>query len=234
MKAHANNMNSAEEIIEIPLGSDLYPVSLSSIKNPPKVLYARGNLSLLKQPPGVSIVGTRNATSNGLKITHRISQFVVSQNAIVISGLALGIDAAAHNGCLDVGGQTIAVLAGGLHEATPKQNSGLGQRILQNNGLWVSEHEPGIQPQKRFFVARNRIQVGLSACSIVVESDIQSGTTSHAQFCVNENHPLFAVVPEAGNPMDLRSAGPEMMVGQMRAIPLRSKQDYNEILKVVA
>ncbi len=88
------------------------------------------------------------------------------------------------------GGKTIAVFAHGLHMAQPKRNASLAEQILVNGGLWVSEHPTGTPVARQNFVPRNRIQVGLSCCSIIVEATIKSGTTTHARFCVQEHHPL--------------------------------------------
>ncbi len=217
----------------IPLGAPLYPASLAKIKNPPKILYARGNIELLKQCPGVAIVGARNATDNGLKITERITEYVVEQNAIVVSGLALGIDAKAHASCLAAGGKTIVVLAHGLHMAQPHKNTKLAEQILDAAGLWVSEHPVGTPVSRNHFVPRNRIQVGLSACSVIVEASSKSGTTAHARFCIQEQHPLFAVIPQENNPLKLNSEGPIMMVKEMGAIGLQSKDDYPKLAEAI-
>jgi DNA processing protein len=225
------NTEIKPEIHAIDLESKIYPNHLRHIKNPPSVLYARGNLDLLRMQPGVAIVGTRNATSNGLKITQRITKFCVANSAVIVSGLALGIDAQAHRSCVNAGGKTIAVLAHGLHMAQPRANLELAFQILESDGLWVSEHPSGTPAARQHFVPRNRIQVGLSRCSIVIESDIKSGTTTHAKFCIEENHKLFAVVPAEGNPLRLNSAGPEMMVKDMGAIPLKSKEDYDLLIQ---
>ncbi len=217
----------------IPLGSSLYPKNLAEIKNPPKVLYARGNFELLKQCPGVAVVGARNATNNGLNITGRITEYIVEKNAIVVSGLALGIDAKAHESCLAAGGKTIAVLAHGLHMAQPYRNLKLAEQILDEGGLWVSEYPTGTPASRNHFVPRNRIQVGLSACSVIIEAASKSGTTSHARFCVQEQHPLFAVIPQEGNPLRLNSEGPVMMVKEMGAISLQSKDDYSKLAEAI-
>ncbi|WP_158657832.1 DNA-processing protein DprA [Agarilytica rhodophyticola] len=222
-------MQQNTEIHAIDQDSDYYPDSLRNIMSPPRILYARGNLDLLVSSLGVAIVGTRNATTNGLKITNRIARHCVSLGATVVSGLALGIDAEAHRGCLDVAGNTIAVLAHGLHTAEPKANQQLGYQILESGGLWVSEHPEGARASRQNFVPRNRIQVGLSKCSIIVESDVRSGTTTHAKFCVQEKHPLFAVIPQEGNPLKLHCKGPEMMVRDMGAKALVTKDDYSLI-----
>jgi len=214
------------EIIEIKKGESLYPAWLASIMAPPPKIWVKGNIDLLLTPPGVSIVGSRDCSKAGLEIARRLSAHITQLNLPVVSGLALGIDAAAHQGCIDAGGKTIAVLASGLHEATPKSNSKLGAQILETGGLWVSEHPPGTPARRQNFVPRNRIQVGLSRCSIVVESSEKSGTTTHAKFCVDEKHPLFAVLPQQGNPLNLNYLGPQMLHNTMGAIPITSKNDY--------
>lgn len=205
------------------LGMIGYPLHLSSIRNPPLVLYSRGNTKLLKQP-GIAIVGTRKATQNGITIAKRLAIACVEQNISVISGLALGIDAAAHSGALS---NTIAVLASGLHEATPSQNARLGSDILNNGGLWVSQHPPGTSARKENFVPRNRIQVGLSGASIIVESEIKSGTATHAKFCIDEKHTLFTVLSDKS--LGLLSEGPQHFVDTLGAIPLRTKEDYPKL-----
>jgi DNA processing protein len=103
---------------------------------------------------------------------------------VIISGLASGIDYAAHSSCLANNGNTIAVLAHGLHMIYPSKNTALVNSILDNGGLWISEHPFGTEPKKHLFVLRNRIQVGLSMFSIIVEAKKKSGTMSHADFCL--------------------------------------------------
>lgn len=221
------DLHEQHGIAVIPKGSEYYPNHLADIMSAPAVLYARGNLELLKQPAGISIVGSRDATRAGLEIARRMAHYVASRGHVVVSGLALGIDAAAHKGCLEAGGKTIAVLAHGLHAATPKKNAGLANDILDSGGLWVSEHPVNTKAQRHYFVARNRIQVGLSQSSVIVESDIKSGTMTHAEFCLKEKHKLFAVMPQTEeNPLRLKCSGPEFLVAQKNAISIKSKEDY--------
>ncbi|WP_444904996.1 DNA-processing protein DprA [Microbulbifer sp. CnH-101-E] len=169
------------EIVEIQRGNPEYPVGLEDTPNPSATLFARGNVSLLNRP-GVAIVGSRNASPNGLEIARRIAGYITTKGNVVISGLALGIDAVAHEGALAAGGDTIPVLAHGLHTANPRANYKLAMRILDTGGLWVSEHPEDVSPQRHFFVARNRIQVGLSQSSVIVESAASSGTMKHVDF----------------------------------------------------
>ncbi len=160
----------------------------------------------------------------------RSAAFVNHKGFSTVSGLALGIDAAAHTGSIEVGGPTIAVLASGVDLFTPKQNATLGQRILETGGLIVSEQPPGTPATREKFVPRNRIQVGLSSTSIIVESSIKSGTMTHARFCYDEKHPIFVVMPQDGNPLNLNYAGPQKLINEMGATPLYSKDDYYLII----
>ncbi|MGD8939822.1 MAG: DNA-processing protein DprA [Gammaproteobacteria bacterium] len=216
------------DIVSIPIDSPDYPAGLRSIHNPPQTLYVRGNIELLHRP-GVAIVGTRQCSKAGATIAQRIAKFLTEQCYVIVSGLALGIDAAAHEGGIE---RTIAVLAHGLHEAFPKANAGLAKRILDSGGAWVSEHPEGIPPSRDKFVPRNRIQVGLSVGSIIVESDIKGGTMTHANFAIKESHPLFAVLPQdSTNTMGLNCSGPQKLVDEKGAIAIRSKQDYSVLLE---
>lgn len=208
-----------------------YPKSLRLIKNPPPVVFIKGNVELFNNLQAVAVVGTRKVTSNGAKIAHRISAHMAEHDWTVVSGLAIGVDAAAHNGALSVNGKTIAVLAHGLHKASPKQNSLLADEILLKNGAWISEHPYDKEARKEYFVQRNRIQIGVSCGSIIVESDINSGTATQAEFCIEADRALFAVVPESSdNPLHLFSNGPLKLVAEKNAIPIKSRLDYPMII----
>ncbi|TKF94992.1 DNA-protecting protein DprA [Vibrio lentus] len=226
------HQNSGIEVI--PYGSADYPLSLRLINKPPTVLYYRGNLDLLSNLPGVAVVGSRQITSNGSEITRRITNMLVENNLIIVSGLAIGVDSAAHRATIQAKGQTIAVLANGLDKALPKQNERLGAEILEAGGAWVSEYPIGVKPMKHFFVQRNRIQVGLSAGSVIIEATLNSGTMTQAEFCNRNHRPLFAVVPhKPENPLGLECEGTSELVNSNRAIPLMSKNDYENLITTV-
>lgn len=216
------------EITEILRGSEQYPRHLSSIMAPPRIIWAMGNLSLLKHP-GVSIVGARDASKMGLIIAERMGSYFSERGITVVSGLALGIDAAAHIGAVKVKGPTIAVLASGVDVFTPKSNSRLANEILEAGGLIVSEQPPGTPAAKQNFVPRNRIQVGLSSVSVIVECSEKSGTMRHAQFCMDEKHPMFTVIPE--NPRGMNLTGANKLVG-MGAKVVVTKNNYDEVLEI--
>jgi DNA processing protein len=209
-----------------------YPPSLRAIVDPPPILYLRGNLDLLGGLPGAAVVGTRKASTNGATIAYRISAYLSEHGFIVVSGLALGIDTAAHRGALSVHSPNIAVLAHGLHKYAPPSNTPLAEEILNAGGAVVSEHPLGQQPQPSFFVARNRIQIGLSAGSVIVEGEIKSGTMKQAEFCVREKRALFAVIPDENqqHSLGLTSGGPQSLVASGKARRLRGRQDYEDLL----
>ncbi len=216
----------AAGIIPCVAGTSNYPTYLLEIADAPPVLYVKGNVSLLHRAPGVAIVGTRKASETGVVIAERIAQHFAAEDWTIVSGLALGIDAAAHRGALSVGGATIAVLAHGLRSASPKTNSLLGTEILERGGAWVSEYPVDVSARPEQFVHRNRIQIGLSAGSIIVEGEERSGTMTQADFCIQNKRKLFAVLPEGADRFNLITAGPRILINKKGATILRSKKDY--------
>lgn len=218
---------------KIDFASTIYPERLRQIACPPKALYALGNLELLSRDASVSVVGSRAASPNGLKIAIMVTEHLVANGAVIVSGLALGIDTAVHSGCLNAGGKTIAVLAHGLDMVWPPKNTDLAQDILANDGLLVSEYDPQVRPQRHFFNQRNRIQVGLSKVSLVVEAGLASGTASHAKLCVDAGHPLFVILPKKGRDLGLNSQGPRVMVVALGARPVRGASDYASLVAAV-
>ncbi len=218
----------------IPYGSEYYPLSLASTPNPPAILYVKGGRRILSDLPGVAVVGSRDTSPAGEEITRRITSQIVSAGYIVVSGLAIGTDANAHKAALQAKGRTIAVLAHGLEEAKPKQNSRLAQEILEKGGAWISEYPMGRPAQKQSFVQRNRIQVGLSAGSILIEAALHSGTMTQADFANKAKRPVFAVVPHLpNNPLNLNCEGTIDLVNNNMARPLKTKRDYESVIMII-
>ncbi|WP_158600732.1 DNA-processing protein DprA [Marinomonas hwangdonensis] len=229
-------LSEKESIHCISIESALYPKYLKEIDDAPTMLYLKGDLKCLSKLPGVSVVGSRKVSKNGGVIANRIANFVAEQGLVVVSGLALGVDTLAHKGALMSGRQhsTIAVLAHGLEVAKPLSNAKLAEEIINNGGLWVSEHHIGVEAKPYQFVARNRIQLGLSAGSIIIEAGLSSGTVTQAKFCVKQGRPLFAVVPEDDtNRLGLFCEGTQMMVKDLNAFPLKNKKDYPEMIRIL-
>ena len=181
-------------------GDDDYPLSLSRIADPPPFLAALGDLSLAMTPV-VAMVGARNASAAGQRIAERLARALGEAGFTVVSGLARGIDAAAHRGALACG--TIAVLAGGIDRPYPPQNRTLFDAIAAD-GLALAENPPGFQARAQDFPRRNRIVAGLASGVVVVEAAARSGSLITARLAAEEGRQVFAV---PGSPLDPRNAG---------------------------
>ena len=148
----------------------------------PEVIYCRGNLDLLNQHERVAIIGARAADAEGCGAAYRLGQLWARNGYVVVSGLALGCDTAAHRGCLDEGGKTIAIVASGLDICQPKENKALEQEIIDKGGLILSEHPLGVKANPTRLVARNRLQAALSNIVILAQSPIKGGSMHTINF----------------------------------------------------
>lgn len=175
---------------------DNFPKPLKEIKDPPVIIYYKGNINCLKDEKAVAIVGSRNATIHGFKISERLGEIFAQDDYVVISGLAKGIDEAAHIGCLKAKGRTIAVLPAGLDNIYPKSNKKLAEDILKNNGCIISEYQVGTKVFKNYFIERDRLQSALSKAVIVVETTIAGGTMHTANYALEQNKILACYKPE--------------------------------------
>ena len=165
-----------QEGIEVfTLIDEFYPSQLFSLSDPPALLFCRGNLDLLKATKAIAVIGTRNNTSLGKLITERTVKHFVDLGFSIVSGLALGIDAIAHQATLDNDGKTVAVLVDVL-KVSPSQNRELANQILINGGLLISENPPGTSIVPALFVKRDRIQAGLSLATFAIETSSNGGT----------------------------------------------------------
>jgi len=173
------------------LGDPGYPAVLASIPDPPLLLYIKGRAELLGRR-ALAIVGSRNATLQGKANASSYARSLAQDGVCIVSGLALGIDAAAHEGALDGAGSTIAVVGTGLDIVYPARNRLLWERIAQG-GCIVSEYPPGTPPTSSNFPKRNRIISGLSAGVLVVEAAARSGSLITAHVAVNQNRDVFAM-----------------------------------------
>jgi DNA processing protein len=184
----------------VALGEAAYPPALQAVDTAPPLLAILGRAEVLLRPC-VAIVGSRNASAAGLKFTARLARDLGEAGFVVVSGLARGIDTAAHEASLDTG--TVAVLAGGLDEVYPPQNIPLLQR-LSSEGAAISEMPLGLAPRGRDFPRRNRIVAGLSLGTVVVEAARKSGSLITARFANEQGRLVFAV---PGSPLDPRAEG---------------------------
>lgn len=176
----------------VPLHDPRYSPLLRHIADPPAVLWVQGDAMLLAAE-SLAVVGSRSATSYGLGVAKSIASQMATRGICIVSGLALGIDTAAHRGCLRAGGKTIAVLACGLDRTYPPANRRLRGEILAKNGLIVSECPLGTAPDAFRFPARNRIISGLCKGVLVVEAAAQSGSLITANMALEQGREVFAI-----------------------------------------
>ena len=176
----------------VALGQQGYPAGLLTLKDPPLILFGEGDAALL-DTPGIAMVGSRNATRTGLVTAQGFAREFASRGWTVISGLAEGIDGAAHTGALEARGNTVAVLGCGPDEIYPKHHASLKARIIQEGGLVLSEYPPGTAPQPGFFPRRNRIIAGLADGLLVVEAALRSGSLITARVASELGRPVAAI-----------------------------------------
>jgi DNA processing protein len=191
-----------------------WPGSLDEIHPhcPPSHLFAEG-LALAREAVHVAVVGTRRPTYSGLEVASRISQGLAEAGFVVVSGMAVGIDAAAHWAALKAGGTTVAVLGCGLDVDYPARNAGL-KRAIAERGTLVTEYDDGTRPLKGYFPLRNRIIAGLSVGVVVVEGTIRSGALVTARLGLDCNRNIYAVPGSARNPM---AEGPNDLIRRGQA-----------------
>lgn len=200
-----------------------YPALLRTCDDAPPLLFAAGHIALL-QKPSVAIVGARNASLNGQRFTTQLAQGLGRAGYAVVSGLARGIDTAAHSATLDTG--TIAVIGCGLDVCYPKENTALQEKISRE-GLLLSEYAPGTPPAAAQFPRRNRIIAGHAAALAVVEASLQSGSLITARLANEYGREVFAV---PGSPMDARAQGTNRLLKQGAHV-LENAGDIVEVLQ---
>ena len=172
--------------------SDEYPQFLKKMNKPPLCLFYYGDISLLSQiEKNVAVVGSREATEYGIEMTERIVKSI-SPDYTIVSGLARGLDAIAHNTALEMGGKTIAILGSGIDYCYPLSNKKLYQ-IIKEKGLVISEHPAESIPEPYFFPFRNRLIAAISKALIVTEAYAKSGTLTTVMFALSENKPVYCV-----------------------------------------
>lgn len=187
----------------ITIEDEIYPYNLKQIEDCPPVLYALGNVDLLKDSNMLAIVGARDASLSALKCAEALSSKLAENNITIVSGMAKGIDSAAHNGALSANGKTIAVLGTGVDVIYPKEKKELYNNLVKN-GLILSEYPFHTQPQASNFPRRNRIVSGLSKGVLVVEASIKSGSIITANMALEQGRDVYAV---PGAPYDGRASG---------------------------
>ena len=204
------------------LRDEEFPTALREIFDPPLTLYTRGNRALMKEP-AVAIVGSRRPTAYGRAIARRLAMDLAQRGLTIISGMARGIDSAAHEGALEAGGNTVAVLGTGIDVPYPAENKKLYEQIAAK-GLLISEFPLGSFPAPQNFPIRNRIISGLSLGVVVVEAAQYSGSLITARLAMEQNREVFAV---PGSVTNKNSWGPHVLIKQGAKLI----QDWQDVIE---
>ena len=179
----------------IAYGSEDYPVLLKKIENPPPVLFALGDVSGLNEKPALAVVGTRNISDYGISAVNHLVKPLAKAGAVIVSGIALGADRAAHEACLDAGGRTLAFPGCGVLENHPRENEDLKKRILENGGAVISELLPDRKAELYYFRRRDAIMSGVCRGTLVIEAGEKSGSLITASCAKEQRRAVFAVPP---------------------------------------
>lgn len=175
--------------------SENYPEQLRKIENPPAVLFVLGSAEGLNSAPLLTVVGTRNVSDYGAAVTDYLVKPLAKAGAVIVSGMALGTDRAAHNACLDVGGRTLAFPGCGVLETHPSENTELKTKILENGGAVISELLPNERASSWYFKRRDAVMAGVSHATLVIEAGEKSGSLVTAECAKNQGKTVFAVPP---------------------------------------
>jgi DNA processing protein len=209
---------------------DNYPELYNKITDPPLFIYVKGNKDLLNYKKNIAIVGTRNCTEIGSRIAFNTAKYFSSIGYNIVSGLAIGIDAAAHDGALSTEGYTTAILVD-VENIYPIENQDLSEEILNTNGMLLSENPPGTFSHRGLLVARDRLQSGLSLGVFPIETDVIGGTMHTVQYSQDQNRLIFCPDLEKLNnyPIDNPACkGIKKLLKENIALPY-SKNTYNQI-----
>ena len=205
---------------------ELYPKRLKEIDQPPPVLYERGALSD-EDSWAVAVVGTRRVSAYGRQVAEDVAAFLANSGVTVVSGLARGVDAIAHQSALKAGGRTIAVLGCGVDRIYPPEHMQLAEKIIASGAI-LSDYAPGTAPDAANFPPRNRIISGLSMATVVVEAGETSGALITAQFAVDQGREVFSV---PGSILAPQSKGTNRLIAQ-GAHPMLSARDLLDVLNL--
>ena len=210
-----------------------FPDRLRVIPDPPVLLYVKGDFECLRRQKSIAVVGTREPSDYGRDFGEQVGAWLAERKIVVVSGLAYGCDAAAHQGCTNEHGQGVAVLAGGLSIVSPKGNRSLANQLLEDGGCLVSEHPPKEKPRRGHFVQRNRIQSGLSDGVVVVETGIKGGTMHTVRFAKSQDRKLACLSHREGVGGYPEAEGNTHLMKNEEAFPLEDEASLDAFLSSV-
>lgn len=221
-----------EGIRVVSIDSDEYPELLKQILDAPLVLFVKGSIRSFAENSNVAVIGTRDSTATGEKVASRVARWLSEEGWCVISGLAKGIDTAAHRGTLDAQGRTAAVMATPLNKVYPAENRQLANEILDNGGCWISELPLWGKFHKSSFVQRDRIQSGLSVAVIPVQTDVQGGTMHTVRYAEQQGRLVLCPRPIDAEQRMKQYAGIRNLINTGRAEAF-SSHEYTAVLQTL-
>ncbi|MFA8300897.1 MAG: DNA-processing protein DprA [Hyphomicrobiales bacterium] len=208
-----------------------YPALFNDLgESAPLLFYYKGDLKAVTQYPTVAIIGTRNVSPQGNTIGRKYSDQIVDSGFVTVSGLAVGCDTIAHQSSVSKGRPTVAVLPSGLDNIYPYQNIDLAEEILECGGLLLSEYHIGVRPSRAQFFERNRLQVGLSYGTIIIETATKGGTMNTASHTMNSDRLLACLLP---NDIDTGFEGNQLLVNKEEALGISNEEELNKILDLL-
>jgi DNA processing protein len=210
--------------------SEYYPERLQGISDPPVLLFVKGNPGCLASGLACAVIGTKEPSPYGLKCARRLGVMLARKGFTVVSGLARGCDTAAHQGCIQARGHTVAVLAHGLDQVYPPENRDLAEQILSMEGCLASEYPPGEKPFKYSFIERDRIQSGLSSGLLVVETDVEGGTMHTVRFGLEQGRPIACLKHPEQLASLAQARGNKKLIAEGKAAPLSNQDDVDAFL----
>jgi DNA processing protein len=212
------------------IDSPEYPEMLRQIPDPPLILFVKGSINGLSDSLNIAVIGTRNATQAGEKVAFKIAKWFGEHNWCVVSGLAKGIDSAAHKGALNSHSQTAAVMATPLNKVYPAENRALANDILDHGGCWISELPLWKRPHRGAFVQRDRIQSGMSVAVFPVQTDIEGGTMHTVRYAEQQDRLIFCPRPIEIERSAKQYVGIRSLIENRRAVPF-SGDEYDRVLQ---
>jgi DNA processing protein len=205
------------------------PPRLQTLSSPPKALFQAGaDLNELLERPVVAIVGSRRVTPYGNHVTTKLARELAGQGIVIVSGLALGVDALAHQAALEAGGLTIAVLPSPIEQLVPRSHVQLARRIVEQGGALISEYPDGMPPLRQNFIARNRLVAGLADGLLITEAALKSGSLHTARFALEQGKDVMAVPGNITSPI---SEGTNNLI-RAGAVPITCTEDVISVLQL--
>lgn len=206
-----------------------FPEKLKVIKDPPVLLFYKGNFECIKEDKSIAVIGSRRPMDHGKKVAEKLGYIFGKEDFVIVTGLALGCDEYAHIGCLKAKGRNVAALPCSVDNIYPPQNNKLAQEILNNDGCLISEYPSGTEPFKGNFIERDRLQSALSKVVIVVETKKDGGTMHTSNFALEQNKKLYCYVHPKQYLKTMQTEGNKELLLYKKAFPLRNEEDIEDI-----